>query len=107
VGWEEILGREKLYKAFVLSIKNTMVDIKSIEAGKYNEILAEALKKVPEFKKPEWVDFVKTGTSKKRPSFDENFWFKRSASVLRQVYIRGVVGVERLRTRYGAEVSPI
>ena len=78
-----------------------MADVRSIEPGKYNKILAEALKKLPEFKKPEWVDFVKTGTNKQRPTTEEDFWHKRAASVLRQIYIVGVVGVQRLRTRYG------
>jgi len=78
-----------------------MTDIRTIEANKYNALLAEALKKVPEFEKPEWVDFVKTSPHKKRPSADEDFWHKRSASILRQIYTRGVIGVERLRTHYG------
>lgn len=78
-----------------------MADIRTIEAGKYNTILAEALKKLPEFKKPEWVDFVKSGPNKVRPIAEPDFWHKRGASILRQIYVRGVVGVERLRSRYG------
>ena len=78
-----------------------MANIRTVEPGKYNKILAEALKKIPEFKKPEWIDFVKTGTNKQRPTSEENFWHQRAASILRQIYIKGIVGVERLRTRYG------
>src|SRR3989344_4484631 len=78
-----------------------MVDIRTIEAGKYNIKLAEAIKDIKEFQKPEWVDFVKTSTHKQRPSVDPDFWYKRAASILRQIYIKGVVGVERLRSRYG------
>lgn len=78
-----------------------MADVKSLEPGKYNKILADALKKIPEFNKPEWVDFVKTGTNKQRPTSDEDFWHKRAASILRQLYTNGIVGVQRLRTRYG------
>ena len=78
-----------------------MVNIREIESGKYNKTLAEALKKISDFEKPEWVDFVKTGTNKQRPTSEEDFWFKRGASVLRQLYIRGTTGVQRLRTRYG------
>lgn len=76
-------------------------DIRTIEAGKYNKLLAEALKSIPEFTKPEWVDFVKTSTHKARPCIEPDFWHKRAASILRQLYIHGAVGVERLRTRYG------
>lgn len=78
-----------------------MTDIRSIEAGKYNKILAGALKKIPEFKAPEWSLFVKTSSHKARPTSEEDFWHKRAASILRQVYLKGTVGVERLRTRYG------
>lgn len=78
-----------------------MADIRTIESGKYNKLLAEAIKKEGSFKKPEWIDFVKTSTHKMRPTIEPDFWEKRTASILRQIYIRGVVGVERLRTRYG------
>lgn len=78
-----------------------MIDIRTIEAGKYNSMLAEALKSIAEFKKPEWIDFVKSSTHKARPIAEPDFWHKRAASILRQIYIRGIVGVERLRTRYG------
>jgi small subunit ribosomal protein S19e len=78
-----------------------MADIRAIEPGKYNKLLAEAIKKIPEFKKPEWVDFVKTGAQKARPNVEEDFWQKRAASILRQLYLHGVVGVQRLRSRYG------
>ncbi|MDP4039436.1 MAG: 40S ribosomal protein S19 [Candidatus Pacearchaeota archaeon] len=75
--------------------------IREIEAGKYNSLLAEALKKDGKFKAPEWVEFVKSGPGRQRPIEEKDFWFKRSASILRQIYLREVVGVERLRTRYG------
>ena len=73
------------------------------EPTEYNLKLAEALKKVLEFKKPEWVDFVKSGPSKERPIEDPDFWHKRSASVLRQIYKMGSIGVSKLRTRYGSK----
>lgn len=78
-----------------------MAEIRSIEPGKFNSAVAEALKKIPSFKKPEWVDFVKTGSDRARPNTDPDFWYKRAASILRQIYIKGVVGVQRLRSRYG------
>ncbi len=71
-----------------------------IPAEKYNEKLAEALKKIEEFKMPEWAAFVKTSVARERPP-KEDWWHKRAASVLRQIYIHNVVGVNRLRTRYG------
>jgi small subunit ribosomal protein S19e len=74
-----------------------------IKAQEYNLKLAEALKKVPEFQEPEWAKFVKSGSAKERPIDDEDFWHKRAASVLRNVYKTGSVGVQRLRTKYGSK----
>ena len=72
---------------------------------KYIPALAEALKKVPEFQVPEWAMYVKSGPSRERPPAMEDFWFIRSASILRQLYIKGVVGVGKLRTRYGSRID--
>ena len=69
----------------------------------YNLQLAEALKKIPEFKEPEWATFVKSSSSKERPIQDPDFWYKRAASILRQIYKKNIVGVNKLRTRYGSK----
>ncbi len=74
-----------------------------IPADEYNKKLAVVLKAIPEFKEPEWVAFVKTGVAKKRPPQEKDFWFKRAASILRQIYIHKTVGTNRLRTRYGSK----
>jgi len=52
--------------------------------------------------KPRYVDFVKSGPSKERVPQDPDFWYMRSASILRQVYLNGPIGVSKLRTRYGS-----
>lgn len=78
-----------------------MVDIRTIEAGKYNIKLAAALKEEECFQKPGWMDFVKTGANRMRPNQDTDFWHKRAASILRQIYIKGILGVNRLRSKYG------
>ena len=74
-----------------------------MDAQKYNELLAEALKKIPEFKQPEWISYVKSGPSKERPIESSDFWYKRAASILRQLYRKKIVGVNRLRTKYGSK----
>ena len=82
---------------------NKMTSVFEIDAQEYNEKLAEALKKVPEIKMPEWAEFVKSGPHKERPIDDINFWHKRTASILRQIYKNNIVGVNRLRTKYGGK----
>ena len=72
-------------------------------ANEYNKKLAEALKQIGEIQIPEWSLFVKSGVAKKRPSQEVDFWHKRAASILRQIYIHKTVGVNRLKTRYGSK----
>ncbi len=76
--------------------------IYELNAQEYNLKLAEALKKIPEFKEPEWAQFVKSSPSKERPIDDPDFWYKRAASILRQIYLKKILGVSRLRTKYGS-----
>ncbi len=66
---------------------------------------AEELKKIPEIKAPEWAPFVKTGMHKERPPANKDWWYLRTASVLRTVYRLGPVGVSKLRTKYGGRKS--
>ncbi|MEM3113296.1 MAG: 40S ribosomal protein S19 [Candidatus Pacearchaeota archaeon] len=72
-----------------------------LEHREFNRKLAEALKKIPEFEAPEWSFYVKSSVARERPPFEEDFWYKRAASILKQVYIKKVVGVNRLKVRYG------
>jgi len=77
------------------------ITIYDVPTDKYNVKLAEELKKLDEFKMPEWAAFVKTSVARVRPPYETDFWYNRAASILRQLYIKGVVGVNRLKTRYG------
>lgn len=78
-------------------------EIFSKNPQEYNLVLAEALKKIPEFQQPEWSFYVKTGCSKQRPPENDDFWYKRAASILRYLYIKGVIGVQKLRKIYGSK----
>ncbi len=80
-----------------------MNKIYELDAQEYNLKLAEALKEIPEFEAPEWVKFVKSSPSKERPIDEEDFWYKRAAGILKQVYKRKFLGVNRLRTKYGSK----
>ena len=64
---------------------------------------AEELKKVPEIKAPDWAPFVRTGMHKQRPPVNSDWWYIRTASVLRTIYRLGPIGVSKLRTKYGGK----
>ena len=63
--------------------------------------LSEELKKNENIKPPEWSKYVKTGVSEERPPTQPDWWFLRSAALLRKIYINGPVGVQRLRNAFG------
>ena len=53
-----------------------MTNVYEMNPNEYNLKLAEALKKIPEFKQPDWSRLVKSGASKERPIDDPDFWHK-------------------------------
>lgn len=77
------------------------MSIKTVHAQKLTERLSEELKNRDEIQPPEWSNYIKTGTHKERPPDQSDWWYKRSASILRQVYEKGPIGVSRLRSHYG------
>ena len=50
---------------------------------------------------PEWAPFVKTGSHVERAPQEPDWWYVRSASMLRNLYLKGPIGVSRLRKTYG------
>ena len=52
---------------------------------------------------PAWSKFVKTGHHKERHPESPDWWYFRSASVLRLIAKQGPIGTEKLRTKYGGK----
>lgn len=76
-----------------------MANVFDVKGSQLVSVAAQKLK--DKIKKPDYINYVKSGANKERPPMDPDFWYVRTASVLRQVYVNGPVGVSRLRTRYG------
>jgi small subunit ribosomal protein S19e len=76
-----------------------MTTVYDVKASDLVNAAASRLKDM--IKKPEYLNYVKSGADKERPPLDRDFWYIRNASILRQIYINGPMGVSRLRTRYG------
>lgn len=62
---------------------------------------AEELKTKGLVKPPVWAFYAKTGVHKERPPADNNWWYVRSAAILRSVWKLGPIGVSKLRKKYG------
>jgi len=83
-----------------------MVNVFDVRADELIKNLSQELRKMSEIKPPEWSKFAKSGSSRKRPPENDDFWFVRAASILRQIYIMGrPIGTQRLRTKYGGKVK--
>ncbi|TQE01599.1 hypothetical protein C1H46_012829 [Malus baccata] len=50
---------------------------------------------------PDWTDIVKTATFKELAPYDPDWYYIRSASMARKIYLRGGLGVGAFRRIYG------
>jgi small subunit ribosomal protein S19e len=85
-----------------------MATVFDVPADKLIEKAKEGLKKVEQIKPPVWSKFVKSGVSKNKPPEQEDFWFIRAASMMRQLYVRDrPLGIQRFRNKYGTTVKTL
>lgn len=63
----------------------------------------EELKKLETVKMPKWAIFVKTSSARERHPVNKDWWYIRAASVLRKIYMKGPIGVSKLRKDYGGK----
>lgn len=80
-----------------------MTHIMLVNANSLIKQAAEELKKQKLVEPTEWSKFVKTGHHKERLPEDPDWWYLRSAAILRSVARLGPVGTEKLRTKYGGK----
>jgi small subunit ribosomal protein S19e len=80
-----------------------MASVNDIGPEKANQLLASELKKIDKITPPSWASFVKTGHHKERPPENPDWWFVRAASILKNIYNHGPVGVSKMRSRYGGK----
>jgi small subunit ribosomal protein S19e len=75
------------------------MSINTVDPKKVIDNLADELKTF--IKQPEWAPYVKTGNHKERPPADKEWFFTRTASILRTIGKQGPIGVAKLRRKYG------
>jgi len=78
-----------------------MVTVREVKTDKFIEKLKGDLKNIKEISQPEWAKFVKSGAHRERPPQQKDFWYIRTASILRRIYLNSPVGVSSLRSYYG------
>ena len=79
-----------------------MANPHDVPASKFIEKLAKYLKEnVDEVQAPAWATVAKTGSHVEKQPQNQYWWYTRSASILRKVYVHGPIGLEKLRADYG------
>lgn len=81
-----------------------MATVYEVPPDKLIEELANKLKEA-NIEMPDWAMFVTTGIHREKAPVEEDWWYKRVASVFRKVYIMGPVGASRLAAEYGGKVD--
>ena len=62
--------------------------------------LANSFKSVDAIQPPDWSNFVKTSLHKEKSPAQPDWWYFRTASVLRKIGVNGPIGTERLSRHY-------
>lgn len=63
--------------------------------------LAEHLRSEGKISPPEWAAFARTGVHTEKAPVQRDWWYLRTASVLRKVYFLGPIGTSRLSSEFG------
>ncbi|MDO5848533.1 MAG: 30S ribosomal protein S19e [Methanobrevibacter sp.] len=80
-----------------------MTTVFDVPAEVLIDTVAEEFKNNDKINPPAWANFVKTGVHKERKPENPDWWYIRTASIFRRVYMDGPVGVMSLRTFYGGK----
>jgi small subunit ribosomal protein S19e len=73
-----------------------------VPASQFIEKLAKYLKdNVEAVQPPAWAIVAKTGSHVEKQPQNPAWWYVRSASMLRKIYVNGPIGIEKLRADYG------
>ena len=78
-----------------------MTTVYDVPAEELIEALIDTLEAEDAVEAPEWIAFTKSGADRELPPEQDQFWTRRTASLLRKVAVDGPVGVGALQTEYG------
>lgn len=78
-----------------------MTHPKEVPAQQLLPRLAAELRNQPAIKPPTWAAFARTGVHTERAPVQADWWYLRTASVLRKLHTYGPTGVSDLAAEYG------
>merc|ERR1712006_65920 len=77
------------------------VTLKDVSADAFIKAYAAHLKKSGKIDLPPWFNIVKTAHFKELAPYDDDWYYIRTASIARKIYLRQKTGVGALRKHYG------
>jgi len=78
-----------------------MTTVYDVPPDKLIEKIVDKIRTDDTFQPPEWTPYVKTGTHKEKPPTQDDWWYIRTAAVLRKIYLYGPIGVVHLANEFG------
>ena len=78
-----------------------MTTVYDVPPDRLIEKLADRIKSEFKLTPPEWIENARTGTQTEVEPAQEDWWYVRTASLLRKIYINGPIGSDRLAEFYG------
>jgi small subunit ribosomal protein S19e len=78
-----------------------MVNVREVPADLLIGKLTEDFSKMKKIEVPVWTEFLKSGVHREKSWMQEDWYYRRLASTLRKVYLRGNIGIQRLSEEYG------
>ncbi|XP_042459897.1 40S ribosomal protein S19-like [Zingiber officinale] len=75
--------------------------VKDVSPHEFVKAYAAHLKRSGKLELPEWADIVKTGRFKELAPYDPDWFYIRSASMARKIYLRQGIGVGGFQKIYG------
>jgi len=82
--------------------KSFAVTVKDVAASDFVNAYAGFLKRSGKLEVPKWVDIVKTSASKELAPYDSDWFYIRTASIARKLYLRSGVGIGTFERIYGS-----
>tara|TARA_Y100000310_G_C20605678_1_gene775344 strand:- start:633 stop:1226 length:594 start_codon:yes stop_codon:yes gene_type:complete len=80
-----------------------MEAIYTVDPSDLIEHVSKELESVEAISAPAWAAYCKTGAHAERPPARADWWNMRAASVLRKVFLKGPIGVAKLKHLYGGK----
>jgi len=81
--------------------KSKGATVKDVAPADFITAYAAFLKKSGKLEVPKWADIVKTGTFQELSPYNRDWFYVRTASIARKLYLRGGTGVGALKSVYG------